>query len=56
MEKRATLETEIPEHVLIEDDRYEQLTYRIAELEEDLNQDLNDLDSDEFVALIDDVV
>ncbi|MBP1987377.1 response regulator [Halolamina salifodinae] len=56
VEKRATLETEIPEHVLVEDERYEQLTYRIAELEEDLNQDLNDLDSDEFVALIDDVV
>ncbi|MFD1527214.1 response regulator [Halolamina salina] len=56
VEKRATLESENPDHVLSEDERYQQLTDRIAELEDVLSDDLNDLDSDEFVALLDDVV
>lgn len=56
VEKRATLEAENPDHVLAEDERYEQLTNRISSLEANLDQDLSDLDDDEFVALLDDVV
>ena len=56
VEKRATLEAENPADVLAEDERYQQLTNRITELEGELNDDLADLDQDEFVALLDDVV
>lgn len=56
VEKRATLEAEKPAEALENDARYQTLTNRIQELETQLQDDITELDQDEFVALIDDVV
>ena len=56
VEKRATLEAEKPVQELANDDRYQELTDRIQQLEMNLHDDMVELDQDEFVALIDDVV
>ena len=56
VEKRATLEAEKPAQELANDERYQELTDRIQQVEMDLHDDMLDLDQDEFVALIDDMV
>lgn len=56
VEKRATLEAEKSEQALREDDRYQALTDRIQKLQAELNEELVELDQEEFVALVDDVV
>lgn len=56
VEKRATLEAEKSEQALENDARYEALTGRIRELETELQDDIVELDQEEFVALVDDVV
>ena len=56
VEKRGTLEAEKPRQVLENDARYQALTCRIQELETKLQDDIIELDQEEFVALIDDVV
>lgn len=56
VEKRATLECEKSRQALQNDPRYETLTNRIQELETDLQDDIVELDQDEFVAFVDDVI
>lgn len=56
VEKRATLEAEKSPQKLRNDDRYQALTDRIQELQTELNEELVELDQEEFIALVDDVV
>jgi DNA-binding response OmpR family regulator len=56
VEKRATLEAEKSEQALENDPRYEALTARIREVETELQEDIVELDEEEFVALVEDVL